>query len=1671
MKIDWVKTSNLNALYKYAYTNKAEEYYNELFQVSYQAKNDQVSYNRFIQSRISNLDKNFDKLRDKYEEQFGKLEVRKPQDISENAQKISEYYFTTVSENDQIDILKNMWNHTISWNIDYLPNPLTLYRAISWEFVPPENLYDYPYDINQQKLSKNNEEIANYLYEQISKVENTSTNLGKFWSLEEERALPYWGSGDTSIVIEAQVDKKYIDLPSTIYSTLLYDNRAREIHLVANAPIHVIKVNVQYLEGDIDYTATVDKEYPIDLKAYASHINWTKVASINDLIKYARVLTVEELFASPKINSIFETAEDLELFMAIDPTFDGLNESKYFRWLLYIYTKEPNFFQEEENPLTLYLDVFSKYNKELPENKRNLNKQIYPTVESLYDIIRDFLPEDNSQFISKSQKKKHIVQNEIVRVYDDPYWKIEHPKTYEATCLLGANTKWCIASNTSSYYYDSYSKQGDIYVITHKKDNVKYAILTNINEFRNPVDEMAYMDWITLYKPQEVAGINNFINSNIKQSAAFDNNKNLKEKFASLVQDRSVSPYALKAQELNSLGSDIAESLKDVLIEAEPMFIIYYNEEDPKSQEFIRSNLGSALAYMKQPTEEQAFTAIKQNPNVIYTGILNRVHMSESNVITLINKDKINTNIGRYIPQSYMTDNVVKALLNHSLENIRYVPENFRTDDLWLKLFNQSPNMYVYMPDHLKTPEASREYLDKYPYHVNDIPKEQQTEEIWLDVISKNPKVIKDVIGRFPKHLRNQEFFNKVMDINPYSIKYVPKKYRPANTQEIWNDFLEKNPTRIRLVPKSYRTEEMWFKALEHTPNVIKYFPKELVTIDLWKEAINRKPELIYNLPYEYRSQEIYNELVALHPKTLSIIPKEYQTDELVSSLNLKNTKFINNITNLREDLQTAEMWQKYVLKNPQSFDKMPSKFISQDFLFALGKINPSVVPDEYQTEENWINYINKFHKYYLPDYIIDSISDTCFTERVVNAIVSIMPYKEYDNNRIKDFLEKNSISETENKQAKIKIDWVTLKSFEDLTIRYGAYFDTITQLKQKYISTGVMTEQQFQQLLDADPTYTGGDKVGSYIPWLLNMFKKDPDDFSFESVKPYIEAYDKAKWNEEFIPKNKQQITSIKSFNELVELTRPLLKKDLRSFNQFKKDVASTPQHVGTWYQVIWYDENYMLIQTNRKEANSFFGKDTSWCTAVMDQKSPHYNEYTHNGQEPLFILIDFENITKYQFNYEDTRTGQTYNFHSSSDAKLSEGGVEKLLKNVNPELKSIIYDIIINGYYPEPPSLERQKDGTNFYFKKEKEKQQKLEQKRLYYQDPANFNELLTYLETLTAHSAHDVSDEVNSCLANVGTNITEDQKDKLLRILFKNTECPRFILFCDSELRRILGVDNIMKEGVYARKFGAMLINEEWEEDALDLMLDSPENFYELIYTMCVIVGNMLINSQRLNTTNQLIIADCITSYIYEKEEFNIFNKACSLPQELLKSLRELYKFREDDLSLLDKVESIVKSNLPDHYDSSLDDLLNKLDPAAVSLQEKKEILHIIVKSRYNLRWFTLCESSISRIFGENPTNNKNWAAYIVSYAMVEQSKDFVGVMVEFSDMLTQCSLEYFLACLDANLTTASDNHEELTKIVMLEAYSVYRINIYNPNTIVPPELVVSLKEIDTNTITYN
>ena len=60
---------------------------------------------------------------------------------------------------------------------------------------------------------------------------------------------------------------------------------------------------------------------------------------------------------------------------------------------------------------------------------------------SLNDI-RNFI----LSFNSKSDLRKHYKQEGAIKLYDDSNWSVYKIVTYEASCLYGKGTKWCIAS-------------------------------------------------------------------------------------------------------------------------------------------------------------------------------------------------------------------------------------------------------------------------------------------------------------------------------------------------------------------------------------------------------------------------------------------------------------------------------------------------------------------------------------------------------------------------------------------------------------------------------------------------------------------------------------------------------------------------------------------------------------------------------------------------------------------------------------------------------------------------------------------------------------------------------------------------------------------------------------------------------------------------------------------------------------------------------------------------------------------------------------------------------------------------------------------------------------------------------------------------------------------------
>lgn len=98
----------------------------------------------------------------------------------------------------------------------------------------------------------------------------------------------------------------------------------------------------------------------------------------------------------------------------------------------------------------------------------------YPDVNS----IREFYGQIKKRTYTTDELKK--AKNESKKLYEDQKYLIVQPMTHQASCVYGAETKWCVASRDSSRYFDDYIRNSKfVYVINKKGTNLrnsKFAI-------------------------------------------------------------------------------------------------------------------------------------------------------------------------------------------------------------------------------------------------------------------------------------------------------------------------------------------------------------------------------------------------------------------------------------------------------------------------------------------------------------------------------------------------------------------------------------------------------------------------------------------------------------------------------------------------------------------------------------------------------------------------------------------------------------------------------------------------------------------------------------------------------------------------------------------------------------------------------------------------------------------------------------------------------------------------------------------------------------------------------------------------------------------------------------------------------------------------------------------
>ena len=164
--------------------------------------------------------------------------------------------------------------------------------------------------------------------------------------------------------------------------------------------------------------------------------------------------------------------EKFQEIIELDPTYKqgSTNAGTYGKWLLNLANKNggdlPN--------LGHITDVLKRFDT---SKKQLKNKDImkFRSVQEVDDYLND---EDNYNELSDRQKLRQT-QNAVRKtdttkdaklVYSDSDFDIYVPKTYEASCKLGRGSSWCTASTQNDYYFDYYTRNGNLYILISKHD-------------------------------------------------------------------------------------------------------------------------------------------------------------------------------------------------------------------------------------------------------------------------------------------------------------------------------------------------------------------------------------------------------------------------------------------------------------------------------------------------------------------------------------------------------------------------------------------------------------------------------------------------------------------------------------------------------------------------------------------------------------------------------------------------------------------------------------------------------------------------------------------------------------------------------------------------------------------------------------------------------------------------------------------------------------------------------------------------------------------------------------------------------------------------------------------------------------------------------------------------
>ena len=214
------------------------------------------------------------------------------------------------------------------------------------------------------------------------------------------------------------------------------------------------------------------------------------------------------------------------------------------------------------------------------------------------------------------------------------------------------------------------------------------------------------------------------------------------------------------------------------------------------------------------------------------------------------------------------------------------------------------------------------------------------------------------------------------------------------------------------------------------------------------------------------------------------------------------------------------------------------------------------------------------------------------------------------------------------------------------MKLRINEYlFEGIADVRKYYPN---IDEDTFMRLIQLDPTYRGGDSLGKYGKWILNLYKRGAiTEEDFDEIPAILNQF--TTYRNRIANKD---LNFYKSLQDLSDMLASVIDDDSmlspRQKVRFLKNVKAGRVKVSAEddYDVVLDTPNFIVYVPNTHEASMKLGKGTQWCTA--HENPEWFDRYTRDGK-PLYIIKDKQTGKRWQY------SEQNDDFLDENDEKFS--------------------------------------------------------------------------------------------------------------------------------------------------------------------------------------------------------------------------------------------------------------------------------------------------------------------------------------------------------------------------------------------------------------------------------